>query len=76
MADVKSAYHDEKAMEEGHEVLRHTQSQIRYEEEPTVGYRIGWKTWAAVFALSLSNCCAVISNTVSHHFALYSHSAR
>jgi hypothetical protein len=53
MADVKSACHDEKAMEEGHEVRRHTQSQIRYEEEPKVDYRIGWKTWAAVFALSL-----------------------
>jgi hypothetical protein len=51
---------------EGHEVLRHTQR--RYEEESKVDYRIGWKTWAAVFALSLSNCCAVISNTVSCPF--------
>ena len=63
------------AVVEGHEILRHTQSQMRYEEEPKVDYRIGWKIWAAVFALSLSNCSAMISNTVSCPFP-YTHSQR
>lgn len=40
------------------------QKQITYEEEAR-DYRAGWHTWAAIIALSLSNCCAVFVNTTN-----------
>jgi hypothetical protein len=55
--------------------LQPTQQQstsiVKYEEEPDTAYVIGARTWLAIFALGLANCCAVISNTASFlHFAL------
>lgn len=38
---------------------------ILVEEEPVVIYEVKWRTVLAVFALSLSNVCAALSNTVS-----------
>ncbi|KAF4341205.1 drug facilitator PEP5 [Fusarium beomiforme] len=35
------------------------------EEEPAGAYRVSWKTAMAVFALSMSNCCAAIANTTN-----------
>jgi hypothetical protein len=34
------------------------------EEEPASVYNVKWRTALAVFALSLSNVCAAIANTV------------
>lgn len=38
---------------------------ITYEEEPSTIYKLGWKTFLAITALALANCCAAIVNTVS-----------
>jgi len=34
-------------------------------EEPLEDYRVGWKTYLAIFALALANCCATFSNTTN-----------
>ena len=34
------------------------------EEEPSTFYEVKWRTLLAIFALSLSNTCAALSNTV------------
>jgi hypothetical protein len=37
------------------------------EDEPGSIYEIKWRTVLAVFALSLSNVCAALANTVRRH---------
>jgi len=34
-------------------------------EEPLEDYRVGWKTYLAIFALALAKCCATSSNTTN-----------
>lgn len=36
-----------------------------YEEEEAPDYKVGFKTMLAIFALSLANCCATLSNTTN-----------
>lgn len=36
------------------------------EDEPSTVYDVRWRTLMAIFALSMSNVCAAISNTVRH----------
>jgi hypothetical protein len=35
------------------------------EDEPASIYQVGWRTMMAIIALSMSNNCAAIANTVS-----------
>jgi hypothetical protein len=35
------------------------------EDEPASIYQVGWRTMMAIVALSMSNNCAAIANTVS-----------
>lgn len=63
MAEKSEIQHDEQSMESTQEHPQ-LQKQITYEEEAS-GYRTGWHTWAAIIALSLSNCCAVFVNTTN-----------
>lgn len=37
---------------------------ILVEDEPSTVYEVKWRTAAAIFALSLANCCAALGNTV------------
>lgn len=64
MAEKIGIQHDEQSMESIHEQPQ-IHRQITYEEEPSTGYSVGWRTWAAIIALSLSNCCAVFVNTTN-----------
>jgi hypothetical protein len=57
MAEKSEIQHDEQSMESAQDQPQ-LHKQITYEEE-AVGYYVGWHTWAAIIALSLSNCCAV-----------------
>lgn len=40
---------------------------VLIEDEPTTVYEVKWRTVAAIFALSLANCCAALGNTVGSH---------
>lgn len=35
-----------------------------HDSEQDHGYRIGWRSFLAITALALANCCAALSNTV------------
>lgn len=37
------------------------------EDEPASIYQVGWRTMMAIVALSMSNNCAAIANTVRAH---------
>jgi len=37
---------------------------ILVEDEPSTLYEVKWRTLGAIFALSLANVCAALSNTV------------
>jgi MFS family permease len=63
MAEKSEIRSDEQSMESTQEQPQ-LQKQITYEEEAR-GYHAGWHTWAAIIALSLSNCCAVFVNTTN-----------
>lgn len=46
-------------------VMHHSITRLaQNEDEPQSPYELGWKTIAALIALSLANCCAALSNTV------------
>lgn len=53
-----TASHHERRPEREDEVLAS-------EYEPPAGYKVQWRTWAAIFALAMGNVCAAMSNTVS-----------
>ena len=63
MAEKSEIQHDEQSMESAQDQPQ-LHKQITYEEE-AIGYSVGWHTWAAIIALSLSNCCAVFVNTTN-----------
>ncbi len=64
MAESKTDYnHEERIITEMGAAPVH--AGIPQEAEPTTRYSAGWKTYAAVIALSLANCCAVITNTTN-----------
>jgi MFS family permease len=63
MVEKSGIQHDEQSMESNQEQPP-LQKEITYEEEAR-GYHAGWHTWAAIIALSLSNCCAVFVNTTN-----------
>jgi hypothetical protein len=67
MADSKSDYaHEERTIKEVEGIPVHpTHTGVPQEAEPTTRYSAGWKTFAAVIALSLANCCAVVTNTTN-----------
>lgn len=59
MAEAKSEItHQEQVPDLGAEVLV-------TEDEPASIYQVGWRTMMAIVALSMSNNCAAITNTVS-----------
>ena len=64
MAEKNEIQHAEQSME-GTREQPQLYKQITYEEEPVTGYSVGWHTWVAIIALSLSNCCAVFVNTTN-----------
>lgn len=68
MADSKTDYiHQERSILDVPAGMGlRTESGIPQEVEPTTQYSTGWKTYAAIIALSFANCCAVITNTVSY----------
>ena len=67
MAESKSDYGHEAHMITEIEGIPVQQSHkgVPQEAEPTTTYSAGWKTFAAVIALSLANCCAVLTNTTN-----------
>ena len=46
------------------------QALAEYEEEPETPYQLSWRTILAVLALSMGNCCAALTNTVSNLIAV------
>lgn len=50
--------------EEHHEHILNNTALVAHEEEQDPDYKLGWRSFLAITALALGNCCAALTNTV------------
>lgn len=64
--EEKHEIHHCESLEEQNRLNARTISALAVnEDEPQTPYQLGWRTIAALLALSMANVCAALSNTVS-----------
>ena len=58
--EAQSQHEEQAAMEFEGKVTNTLEAAV--EEEPSEVYKIGWRSFLAITALALGNCCAALSN--------------